>query len=276
MRTPGGPMLSAEVDGLGSVSPENPEGGDPGSIHHGFCRDCHRFHGLPEGAARAYAGHVMEAFEKYGRLDYEVPENRANPRLAFDRLFPRRRGHMFGVLECRAQSGDTVFLRAFSSLHDGIREVEGWVPPLLSPEEFYGLVLPTQHVIREMTGELAHLEEGTEEHRARFEERKEISRELLETMQGLYRFLNFRGESRSLSEALCESLKVPGVVGECCAPKLLTFAAREGLVPVSMAEFYWGGVQASGQLVSGQFYPSCKTRCEPILGFLLCGLDHAR
>ena len=269
-------MLSAEVDGLASDSLEEPDGADSGQIHRGFCRDCDRFHGLPEGAARVYAGRVMEAFQKYRRLDYEVPENRANPRLAFERLFPRQRGHMFGVLECRAQSGDTVFLRAFSSLHDGIREVEGWVPPLLSREEFYGLVLPTQHVIRDMTRELDDLVEGTEDHRALLEERKEISRELLQTMQGLYRFLNCRGESRSLSEALCESLKVPGVVGECCAPKLLTFAARAELLPISMAEFYWGGSQSSGQLVSGRFYPPCKTRCEPILGFLLCGLDHAR
>ena len=269
-------MLLAEVDGLRPGSPENPDGGDSGRRSRGFCRDCDRFHGLPEGAARVYAGHVMQAFQKYRRLDYEVPEKRANPRLAFDRLFPRQRGHMFGVLECRAQSGDTVFLRAFSSLHDGIREVEGWVPPLLSPEEFYGLVLPTQHVIRDMTRELADLEEGTEGHLALLEERKEISRGLLGTMQGLYRFMNFRGESRSLAQALGESLPVPGVVGECCAPKLLTLAAREGLVPLSMAEFYWGGTQASGRLVSGRFYPPCETRCEPILGFLLCGLDHAR
>ena len=218
----------------------------------------------------------MQAFQEHQRLDYEVPESRAHPRLAFDRLFPRERGHMFGVLECRDRSGETVFLRAFSSLHDGIREVEGWVPPLLSADEFYGLVLPTQHVIRDMGRELDLLDEGTEAYRSLLEERTRISRELLETMQGLYRFLNFRGESRSLSEALCETRNVPGVVGECCAPKLLTHAARHGLVPISMAEFYWGGTQASGRLVSGRFYPPCEARCEPILGFLLCGLDDAR
>ena len=242
----------------------------------GFCRDCGRDHALPEAGARKYALEVMAEFQSLGRLDYRASERDSNARLAFENLFPRGRGHMFGVLECRDRSGETVFLRAFSSLHDGIREVEGWVPPLLSAEDFYGFVLPTQHVIREMTAELEGLTEGSAAYTALLDERTKISRDLLKSMQGLYRFHNFRGESRSLGEALCEPLKVPGVVGECCAPKLLNQAVREGLRPVSIAEFYWGGATASGQLVSGEFYPSCESRCQPVLGFLLCGLDDAR
>ncbi|MEE3326503.1 MAG: hypothetical protein VX252_04165 [Myxococcota bacterium] len=276
MRTPSRSGLPSSYERWRLEPPEIQDGRDSEHACRGFCRDCGRVHSLPEGGARPYARQVMAKFEEHGRLDYDVSQARSNPRLALDRLFPRGRGHMFGVLECRARSGETVFLRAFSSLHDGIREVAGWVPPLLSPEEFYGLVLPTQHVIRDMTTELEALEKGSAAYLSLLDERKEISRDLLKTMQDLYRFVNFRGESRSLSQALCESLKVPGVVGECCAPKLLTHAARQGLTPKSMAEFYFGGTGTSGRLVSGDFYPPCESRCQPILGFLLCGLDDER
>ena len=265
--------LSPQKDPVFLSAQENRARAGSGNAFRGFCRDCGRFHSLPEAGARLRAQQIMAEFRAHGRLDYDVPAARSNPRLAFDRLFPRGRGHMFGVLECQAPSGETLFLRAFSSLHDGIREVEGWVPPLLSAEEFYGLVLPTQHVIRDMTHELEELTEGSPAYEALVDERKKISRELLETMQGLYRFANFRGESRSLSGVLDRSLKVPGVVGECCAPKLLVHAARQGLIPRSLAEFYFGGTGHSGQLVSGEFYPPCESRCQPILGYLLCGLD---
>ena len=276
MRAPTRDRSTSESEAFRLDSSEPP--GSATSRHgcRGFCRDCGRDHALPEAGARRYALEVMAEFQSLGRLDYQASEEHSNARLAFGNLFPRGRGHMFGVLECRDRSGETVFLRAFSSLHDGIREIEGWVPPLLSAEDFYGFVLPTQHVIREMTDELVGLAQGSAAYTTLIDERKEISRDLLKAMQGLYRFRNFRGESRSLVEALCEPLKVPGVVGECCAPKLLNQAVRESLRPVSIAEFYWGGASASGRLVSGEFYPSCQSRCQPILGFLLCGLDDAR
>ena len=59
----------------------------------------------------------QENFEFEGRLIATWRD----PRLAFDRLFPRGRGHMFGVLECQAPSGETLFLRAFSSALRGSR-----------------------------------------------------------------------------------------------------------------------------------------------------------
>ena len=271
--TPDRPTTESETARLDSAGP--PRLGISENACRGFCRDCGRDHALPEAGAREHALEVMAEFQSSGRLDYRASEQNSNPRLTFENLFPRGRGHMFGVLECRDRSGEVVFLRAFSSLHDGIREVEGWVPPLLSAEDFFGFVLPTQQVIREMTAELEGLVQGSTAYTALLDERKKISRDLLETMQEFYRFHNFRGESRSLGQALCQPLKVPGVVGECCAPKLLNHAAREGLRPVSIAEFYWGGASASGQLISGEFYPSCESRCQPILGFMLCGLDDA-
>jgi tRNA pseudouridine32 synthase/23S rRNA pseudouridine746 synthase len=40
-----------------------------------------------------------------------------------------------------------------------------------------------------------------------------------------------------------------------------------------MAEFWWGESPKGEIRRHGQYYPSCKHKCEPILGFMLQGLD---
>ena len=62
---------------------------------------------------------------------------------------------------------------------------------------------------------------------------------------------------------------LPTGTGECCAPKLLHYAATQGFKPLAMAEFWWG----SGSKEQGKFYGACAERCEPIMGFLLSGLS---
>ena len=103
-----------------------------------------------------------------------------------------------------------------------------------------------------------------------------MSRELSEELQRHYRFHNFRGQVRPLPDALCHDGPVPGGVGECCAPRLLDYAARNGLQPLGLAEFYWGGERGTAGLKHGEFYPACESRCGPLLGFMLCGLESNR
>lgn len=59
----------------------------------------------------------------------------------------------------------------------------------------------------------------------------------------------------------------PTGTGECCAPKLLHFARRHGLLPVALAEFWWG--ESTDIRQRGEFYPPCEERCRPLLGPLL-------
>lgn len=63
----------------------------------------------------------------------------------------------------------------------------------------------------------------------------------------------------------------PTGTGECCAPKLLFEAARSGLTPVGMAEFWWGPAQ--GERRPGEFYAACAERCQPLIGPLLARLQ---
>ncbi len=241
----------------------------------GYCRDCAREHHLPQGGARSHALRVIRELERLGRLDYLAPERAADPRLSFEQLFPGEPGNMFGVLECLDARGRTVVLRAFSSLRRGIRDVGGWVPAILSAETFHGLVEPAQQEIERLTARLESLDTRSSAYRALAAQRRQRSQRLLEAMQARYRFHNFRGQTRGLRDAFCGPDGIPGGVGECCAPKLLNHAAQEGLRPTGLAEFYWGGSKGSRRLTHGEFYPSCESRCRPILGFMLCGLADA-
>lgn len=106
-------------------------------------------------------------------------------------------------------------------------------------------------------------------------QRKDLSRQLQFQMHETYRLTNFAGQSQSL-EILAAGTGLPTGTGDCCAPKLLQYAASHGLTPVAMAEFWWGRPSAKGDKVSGQFYGACEERCQPIMGFLLSGLPRSR
>ncbi len=239
----------------------------------GYCDRCHQLHMLPFGAARDYAIGVMEQFRTFQRLDYLSPDSETDPALSFKNLLPGDRGHMFGIMECRDQSGNTIWLRAFSSLGTGVRDVPGWSSYLLDTATFNQVVLPRQQEIKHLTVLRNQLDPNDAE-RIKIEgARRQISRDLMPIIHDLYQLKNFRGECRSLREVFVRSGGIPGGVGDCCAPKLLTEAIEKKLRPISIAEFYWGGTNQSGRKQPGQFFEACVEKCQPIMGFMLCGLN---
>lgn len=67
----------------------------------------------------------------------------------------------------------------------------------------------------------------------------------------------------------------PAGTGECAAPKLFQYAFQNQLTPLALAEFWWGESPKSEVRQHGQFYPCCRGKCEPVLGFMLQGLNVA-
>ncbi|MFH7241264.1 MAG: pseudouridine synthase [Spirulina sp.] len=104
-------------------------------------------------------------------------------------------------------------------------------------------------------------------------QRRALSQQLQAAMHAVYRLTNFVGDSLTLAEIqdLAQPNGLPTGTGDCCAPKLLHYAAQHGLQPLALAEFWWGPPLGNRQ--SGQFYEACEERCQPILGFLLAGLS---
>ncbi len=106
-------------------------------------------------------------------------------------------------------------------------------------------------------------------------QRKEMSGILQSRLFDAYNFLNAKGELKNLGHIFKDhsNSEPPSGAGECAAPKLLHYAYQKNLKPIAMAEFWWGVSPKSEVRKHGNFYPSCRGKCEPILGFMLEGLQ---
>lgn len=105
--------------------------------------------------------------------------------------------------------------------------------------------------------------------------RKTQSAQLQKQIFDSYLFLNIEGKEKSASLIFKETeAKIPPAgAGDCCAPKLLQYAFQNELKPIAMAEFWWGTSPKKEIRKHGYFYPSCKSKCEPILGHMLKGMS---
>ncbi|MGN0003046.1 MAG: pseudouridine synthase [Sphingobacterium composti] len=105
--------------------------------------------------------------------------------------------------------------------------------------------------------------------------RKTKSSNLQNQLFDQYHFLNANGEKRAVLDIFEEAIKMlpPAGAGECAAPKLLQYAYLNDLKPICMAEFWWGASPSSEVRKHQYFYPSCRGKCEPILGHMLQGLE---
>ena len=105
-------------------------------------------------------------------------------------------------------------------------------------------------------------------------ERKARYSALQKELHQKYRFLNYEGESKDLVHIFEDTdlAQPPAGAGECAAPKLFQFAFKNEMTPIAMAEFWWGSSPKSEVRRHQHFYPSCRGKCEPILGHMMQGL----
>ena len=106
-------------------------------------------------------------------------------------------------------------------------------------------------------------------------ERSKKSAALQQEIFENYTFLNQAGNKKSLLEIFKNTIYLfpPAAAGECAAPKLLQYAFLNQLKPICMAEFWWGTSPNSEVRLHKQFYPACKSKCEPILKHMLDGIE---
>lgn len=113
-------------------------------------------------------------------------------------------------------------------------------------------------------------------------QRKAMSVALQKRLFELYVVTNARSEQRPVGQIFEEYATLtgrphlampPGGTGECCAPKLLQYAYDQALKPVCMAEFWWGASPTGEVRHHGHYYPACRSKCLPLLTFMLQGLD---
>jgi hypothetical protein len=209
---------------------------------------------------------------------------------------------MFGVLECVDTNGNVAVLRAFSGQFNTHWQVEGWVPPIFDQDGYNQLMPKIESSIQQMTSEIEICKQTADQCQLKFEEamrsggrvaQKDCRRQMREAFKALalakkkrrtysqskmlafhdlYQLHNFKGEQHSILNVFYEDRGIPTGSGDCCAPKLLQAAARKGLTPLGLSEFYFGRENKSSTKFHKEFYPSCKNKCQPILGYMLCGL----
>ncbi|MCI5133246.1 MAG: hypothetical protein D3904_17460, partial [Candidatus Electrothrix sp. EH2] len=205
------------------------------------------------------------------RIVVVVPLEQADPRCSLGYLQGPARGKMFGVLQARTSNGRHVQVRAFSGQYNGLWQVPGWVDPVFDLQTFHHIHDAEERAIKALSRQIDRLSADAQERQELLRLRKQKSQHLMREIHSLYRLHNFQGRAAGLEKFFRPNKGIPTGTGDCCAPKLLQYAALHGLKPLGLAEFYLGRENASGTRQHGCFYPSCQIKCYPILGFMLCG-----
>ena len=124
--------------------------------------------------------------------------------------------------------------------------------------------LPELAELRRLDHEIAHLSAL----------RKSMSAQLQNRLFHLFVMRNARGESRDLVDIFRHTAQgiPPAGSGECAAPRLLQYAFTHDFKPRAMAEFWWGKSPAAEVRHHGEFYPACRSKCLPILSFMMQGM----
>ena len=192
-------------------------------------------------------------------------------------------GKMFGVLVVQRLEviGEGLeknkeptysFLAAYSGLLAGRNDWPYFVPPVFDAQQPDGYFKTKEREI----SRLSRISSISSQSKA-------MSQELQTWLFHQYRLLNARGEEKDLVDIWQEYYArpklrqqyplPPGGTGDCCAPKLLQYAYRQGLHPVCMAEFWWGAPTKEELRQHLNYYPACRGKCLPILTWMLQGLD---
>ena len=212
-----------------------------------------------------------------------------------------QQGKMFGVLVVKDAQGQTGYLAAFSGNLAGSNHHDYFVPPvydLLNPDGYFkeeeARITSLNVILNEMK-DLNTQSNGNQILRSALndkkkdleninvettiqalkEERKQRSIALQQWIFEQFVIQNARGEKIDLYSLFTEHAhrNPPAGSGECAAPKLLQYAYTHQLQPIAMAEFWWGDSPKGEIRRHGHYYPACRHKCEPILGFMLQGLD---
>ena len=221
-----------------------------------------------------------------------------------------RQGHgfMVGSLVCVNKDGERVVLYVVSgiayevSFSAALREPQGprklIVPPLVSPEQIEKALAKNDKEIHEITNKINAFTKGAlrEPQEPRgvgkmkhgvgealepplkedlIARRTSLTTESLLKVFSLYTFTRFDGKKITLNEIIqAHSGRLPPTgTGDCCAPKLLSYAFEHNLQPISMDEVFYsykGG--NTRNKTNGVSYSPCDERCGYILPYIL-GLE---
>ncbi len=197
-------------------------------------------------------------------------------------------GIMLGALVCKNSCGREITLYAVSGIAKqlipsgefSLSDDEIIVPPLVSPQKIAQALSKNDAQIHKLTQlinekkESCHVTPAVASHNLAelCEMRKKLTTESLQKVFDLYSFYCFDGKKITLAQIIKfhGGALPPTGTGDCCAPKLLSYAFEHNLQPLSMDEIFYG--KNTKNKINGQSYPPCDERCGYILPYIL-GLE---
>jgi len=308
----------------------------------GFCSHCARTHRLPRTPlAEAHALELLSAVDEAGTFDLSTDPSAADARYRTDAC---GNGKMLGVLTCtdgtvlRAFSGmlggtwrcpgwagpvatltleDASASARFQQIVESVQRASAAADPAersrcqrvhRSLSAALSADLAQSVALQNWRGAEVRLPELLERQR----QHARVDAEARDQEQPVGQVLRARRSKQQQRRRRLgggggggATLRPPGGVGDCAAPKLLHAAHALGLRPDGLAEVWFepparrraaamlrpaaaaeptgehghawpqsrrrGG--AAERREHGSFHPACAERCAPILGFMLCGLE---
>ena len=139
------------------------------------------------------------------------------------------------------------------------------VPPLAAEQAISAALLAHDKKIHELTYKINELPKNDKIRVQLEHERTLLTDESLQKVFDLYNFTRFDGQKISLRQIIkAHAGKLPPTgTGDCCAPKLLSYAFEQGLEIISMDEVFYGKDTPGKK--NGFSYPPCDERCGYIL-----------
>ncbi|WP_074639930.1 RluA family pseudouridine synthase [Treponema bryantii] len=174
-----------------------------------------------------------------------------------------------------AVSGNNKQLEAVRPFKNLFVEKSVFVPSIVSSDKIDKALEENDLQIHKLTDQINKLtlvNKSSPERKQLIEQRTCLTDASLKNVFSLYAFTRFDGKPVTLDEIikLHGGHLPPTGTGDCCAPKLLSYAFAHELEPVSMDEVYFGRDTKNKQ--NGISYPPCDERCGYILPSIL-GLE---
>ena len=196
----------------------------------------------------------------------------------------KNQGVMLGSLVCVDKDGTKIVLKAVSGISFQLVEKKKLknhivVPPIVSAKRIKRALSKNDRKIHSLTKKILILSDKLKKNCAnskknqKFTEkrqiysglRKKLCMESLEKVFSLYEFHCANGKTKKLLE-ICNKNLPPTGTGDCCAPKLLDYAFKNSLKPLSMMEVFYDKKTDFYNLKP--VYP-CEERCSLILPEML-------
>jgi len=188
-------------------------------------------------------------------------------------------GKMFGVLVVQNEDNILGYLAGYSGKLAGGYHQSLFVPPVFDGLTEGSFLNEGMEELSRINQKIRLLEEenppnSQEEIQALKTTRRQNSARIQDQIFDSYQFLRQDGIRKNMRDIFMDwnQTKPPSGAGECAGPRLLQYAFEHNLKPLALAEFWWGQSPKSDFWQHEQFYPACKEKCAPILGFMLEGI----